>query len=80
MNRPSRIKIAGQTITRYTYLPDRLIETLGKNPDEDLIQGLYLKSGFIIFTTIKKGQASLWIYNPGTNTCSDLDDFLDPSS
>ena len=79
MNRPSRVKIQGQVIKAYTYLPDRLIEALGLDPNEDVLQGLYLESGFIIFTTMSDGQAQLRVFNPTTKITCDLDDFIDPS-
>lgn len=79
MNRPSRVKIQGQVIKAYTYLPNRLVEALGLDPNEDVLQGLYLESGFIIFATTKDGQALLRVFNPATNITCDLDDFIDPT-
>lgn len=79
MNRPSRVKIQGQVIKAYTYLPDRLVDALGLDPNENVLQGLYLESGFIIFATIKDDQALFRVFNPATNITCDLDDFIDPS-
>lgn len=79
MNRPSRVKIQGQVIKAYTYLPDRLVDALGLDPNENVLQGLYLESGFIIFTVVKEGEATLQLFNPATNIVCDLDEFIDPS-